>query len=115
MKIIIDYKLNNWNDIIDANRRNKHVGAKEKKIEMGYITYFLTGVPKITRYPIKIECIWHTKNFGSDLDNKSIKAVLDAMQIKGILENDNISHINEITYKVVKDKKDYLEMMIYDN
>ena len=112
MKIIINYKLSNWNDIINANRRNKYIGAKEKKIEMGYISYFLTKTPKITKYPIKIECIWHVKNMGSDLDNKSIKAVLDAMQLKGILENDNITHINEITYKAVKDTKDYLEMII---
>ena len=112
MKIIINYKLNNWNDIINANRRNKYIGAKEKKIEMGYISYFLTKTPKIEKYPIKIECIWHVKNMGSDLDNKSIKAVLDAMQLKGILENDNITHINEITYKAVKDTKDYLEMII---
>ena len=112
MKIIIDYKLSNWNDIINANRRNKYIGAKEKKIEMGYISYFLSKTPKITKYPIKIECIWHVKNIGSDLDNKSIKAVLDAMQLKGILENDNIAHINEITYKAVKDKRDYLEMII---
>jgi len=114
MKIKIDYKLSNWNDIINANRRNKYIGAKEKKIEMGYISYFLTKVPKITKYPIKIKCIWHVKNMGSDLDNKSLKAVLDAMQLKGILENDNIAHINEITYKAVKDTKDYLEMIIYE-
>ena len=112
MKIIIDYKLSNWNDIINQNRKNKYVGAKEKKIEMGYISYFLTKTPKITKYPIKIECIWHVKNMSSDLDNKSIKAVLDAMQLSGILENDNIAHINEITYKAVKDKRDYLEMII---
>ena len=112
MKIIINYKLSNWNDIINANRKNKYIGAKEKKIEMGYISYFLTNVPKIKKYPIKIECIWHVKNFGSDLDNKCIKAVLDAMQLKGILENDNITHISSITYTAIKDKKDYLEMII---
>ena len=112
MKIIIDYKLSNWNDIINVNRKNKYIGAKEKKIEMRYISYFLINVPKIKKYPIKIECIWHVKNTGSDLDNKSIKAVLDAMQLKDILENDNINHINEITYKAIKDKKDYLEMII---
>ena len=81
---------------------------------MGYIKYFLLNKPKIVKYPIKIVCIWHTKNFGSDLDNKSIKAVLDEMQVLGILENDNISHISEITYKAFKDKRDYLEMEIYE-
>lgn len=115
MKIIINYKLSNWNDIINANRRNRYIGARLKKVEMGYIKYFLLNKPKIVKYPIKIVCIWHTKNFGSDLDNKSLKAVLDEMQELGILENDNISHISEITYKAIKDKRDYLEMEIYEN
>ena len=114
MKIIINYKLSNWNDIINANRRNKYIGARLKKVEMGYIRYFLIGKPKITKYPIKLICTWHVKNTGSDLDNKSIKAVLDEMQEMGILENDNIAHINEITYKAVKDNKDYLEIEIIE-
>lgn len=112
MKIVINYKLDNWNEIININRSNKFLAAKRKKVEMAYVNYFLIGKPKITHYPIKILCIWHVKNIGSDLDNKSIKVVLDAMQMAGILENDNIAHINEITYKAVKDKKDYLEMII---
>ena len=114
MKIIIDLKLDNWNEVININRRNKFMGAKRKKQEMNNIKYFLIGKPKITKYPIKIECIWHVKNIGSDLDNKCIKSVLDQMQLSGILENDNIAHINEITYKAIKDKKDYLEMVIYE-
>ena len=112
MKIVINYKLDNWNDIININRRNKYMGAKRKKVEMSFIKYFLMGKPKIKKYPIKILCIWHVKNIGSDLDNKSLKAVLDQMQIQGILENDNIAHINEITYRAVKDTRDYLEMII---
>ena len=110
MKIIIDYKLDNWNDTIKYNRSNKYLGAKRKKEEMQIIKYFLIGVPKIKKYPIELYCKWHVKNVGSDLDNKSIKAVLDAMQEMGILENDNIKHINKITHEAIKDKKDYLEV-----
>ena len=111
-RIIIDYKLNNWNDVISHNRADKYVGAREKKREMNIIKLFLLDTPKITKYPIKINCIWHTENLGSDLDNKCIKAVLDQMQEMGILENDNCKHIKEINYKVQKDIKDYLVMEI---
>ena len=114
MKIKIDYKLDNWNDTININRKNKFMAAKRKKIEMGYIKYFLMGKSKIKNYPIKLICTWHVKNIGSDLDNKSIKAVLDEMQEIGILENDNIRHINEITYRAAKDSKDYLELEIIE-
>ena len=85
---------------------------KIKQDEMSIIAYYLLSVPKIEKYPVKIICKWHVKNINSDLDNKSIKAVLDIMQKMEILENDNIKHINGIEYKVIKDKKDFLEIEI---
>ena len=112
MKILIDYKLSNWNETINANRKNKYMGASLKKKEMDIINKFLIGVPKITKYPIELNCTWYVKNIGSDLDNKSLKSVLDAMQNKGILENDNINHIPIINHKAVKSDKDYLEIEI---
>jgi hypothetical protein len=36
------------------------------------------------------------------------------MQNLGILENDNIKHINEITHKAVKDDTEFVEMEIID-
>ena len=112
IKIVIDYKLENWNEVIAHNRASKYDGAREKKREMNIVKLFLLNTPKIEKYPIKINCIWHTSNLGSDLDNKCIKAVLDQMQEMNILENDNIKHIREINYKAVKDLKDYLVMEI---
>lgn len=114
MKIIIDTKLQNWNEIINQNRRNKYMANKIKQDEMSVIAYYLLNVPKIKKYPVKIICKWHIKNVNSDLDNKSIKAVLDIMQKMGILENDNIKHIAGIEYQAIKDNKDYLEMEIIE-
>lgn len=114
MKIVIDTKLQTWNEIINQNRRNKYMANKIKQDEMSIIAYYLLGVPKIEKYPIKIICKWHVKNTNSDLDNKSIKAVLDIMQKMEILENDNIKHITGIEYKAIKDDKDYLEMEIIE-
>lgn len=114
MKIIINYKLDNWNDTVNVNRRNKYAAASKKKKEMDIVKKFLIGIKKIDKYPIKLNCTWHVKNIGSDLDNKSLKAVLDAMQEAGILENDNINHIPEINHKAVKDKEDYLELEVLE-
>ena len=114
MRIIIDFKLSNWNETINANRRNKYIGASLKKKEMSIIKMFLMGKPKITKYPIKLNCKWYTKNLGSDLDNKSLKSVLDAMQEVGILENDNCKHIDFISHSVVKDVKDFLIIEIIE-
>ena len=112
MKIIIDCKLENLNEMISSNRTNKYIGATHKRKEMNLIKWFLRGVPKIDKYPIRLNCTWHVKNINSDLDNKILKNVLDAMQEVGILENDNISHIREINNIAIKGKKDYLEMEI---
>lgn len=111
-KIIIDYKLDNWNDTINHCRNNKYHANTRKKKEMDIIKYHLLGIKKITKYPIKLNCIWHIVNMNSDLDNKSLKSVLDQMQLSGILENDNCKHITEINHKVVKDNRDYLELEI---
>ena len=115
MKIIIDTKLKTWNEIINQNRQNKYMANKIKQDEMSIIAYYLLSTPKIKKYPVKIICKWHVKNVNSDLDNKSIKTVLDIMQKMEILENDNIKHITGIEYQAIKDDKDYLEMEIIEN
>ena len=112
MKIVIDYKLDNWNETININRQNKYAGASRKKKESDIVRYFLMGIKPIKEYPIKLNCTWHVTNFNSDLDNKSLKVVLDMMQSMGILENDNIKHIREINHIAVKDTKDYLEIEV---
>lgn len=114
MKCKIDLKLNNWNDIIKHSRANKYYANTIKKQEMKDISYFIARIPPIKKYPIKIIFTWHIKNTASDLDNKSVKSILDCMQNLGIIENDNINHINEIIYKTVKDKTDFVEMEIIE-
>jgi len=115
MKIVIPLKLDNWNDTIARCRGNKYSANNHKKAEMRAISYYLNKMPKIDKYPIKMAFKWHIKSSMSDLDNKSIKSILDCMQNIGILENDNIKHINEITYKAIKDKNEYVEMEIEYN
>ena len=115
MKIKIDLKLDNWNDTVNHCRNNKYSANNIKKKEMEAIQYYLIGIKPIKKYPIKINCEWHIKNINSDLDNKSIKSVLDQMQQMNILENDNIKHISEINYKAIKDTSDYLILEIEEN
>ena len=58
---------------------------------------------------------WHIKSKVSDLDNKSVKVILDEMQRLNIIENDNIKYINEIRYIAIPDKIDYVEVEIEEN
>lgn len=108
-------KLSNWNDIINQCRRNKYMANTHKKAEMKAISYFLYKLPRIEKYPVKMSFTWHIKSVISDLDNKSIKSILDCMQNIGKLENDNIKCINEINHKAIKDNKEYVEIEIEYN
>lgn len=119
MQCNIMMKLDNWNEIIAQCRANKYSANSHKKAEMRDISWFVRKIPKIEKYPIEIVFKWHIKNSGADLDNKSCKSILDCMQNLGILENDNMKHINKITHIAIKDKIEYVEMEIkeseYDN
>lgn len=112
IKCIIPMKLNNWNDIINDCRRNKFSANSHKQKEMKDIAYFIRKIPKIEEYPIRVIFKWHIKSKVSDLDNKSVKSILDCMQSLGILENDNVKYIREIIYIAEIDKEDYVEMEI---
>ena len=114
-RVEIPLKLPSCNQYIYACRSNKYFSNGKKKKEMENISYKLKTIPKITKYPIKINCEWHIKNSNSDLDNKSIKSTLDCLQRLEILENDNCNHINEISYKYIKDDRDYLVLEIKEN
>lgn len=115
MKCNIILKLSNWNEIIGLCRANKYQANNHKKREMKDISWFVRKIPPITKYPIEIEFKWHIKNTRSDLDNKSVKSILDCMQNLGILENDNIKHINKITHIAIPDKTEYIEMEIKES
>ena len=115
MIVKIPLKLDNWNDIIKQCRGNKYMANSHKKAEMMAISYFINKIPKIDKYPVKMAFKWHIKSAISDLDNKSVKSILDCMQNLGILENDNIKYINKIEYEAIKDDKDYVEMEIEYN
>lgn len=114
MKYKIPLKLDNWNDIISQCRANKYSANSHKKAEMQGISMFIRKIPKIEKYPVRIEFTWHIKNIRSDLDNKCVKSILDAMQNIGILENDNIKHIREIVHRAIDDNEDYVEMEIFE-
>ena len=112
MKFIIPKKLHNWNDIIGHNRANRFYANKRKQEEMQEISEYLKCLEPIRKYPIKIVFKWHIKSKVSDLDNKSIKSILDELQNLNIIENDNIKYIREITYIAIPDKEDYVEVEI---
>ena len=112
MKCNIMLKLDNLNDLINKCRTNKYSANSHKQKEMKDISWFIRQIPPIKKYPIEITFRWHLKNSRADLDNCLEKNILDCMQNLGILENDNIKHINAIHHYAIIDKEEYVEMEI---
>lgn len=115
VKIELDYKFANLNDMINLSRGSKFKANTYKQKEMEYVKWMTIKMPKITEYPVKIDVIWHVKNKNFDLDNKILKNILDALVNAKILKNDNYNCINEITYKAVVDGKEKVELIITKN
>ena len=115
MKIELDYKFENLNEMIRLSRGSKYVANTHKKQEMNYIRLSTLRAEKVKEYPIKVEVIWHVKTKNFDLDNKVIKNILDGLVDAKILKNDNYNCINEITYKAVVDGSEKVELILTKN
>ena len=115
MKIELDYKFINLNEMINLSRGNKYYANTHKKQEMQFVKWSTIKVPKITEYPIKIEVIWHVKNKCFDLDNRILKNILDGLVNAKILKNDNYNCVNEINYKAIVDGTEKVELILTKN
>lgn len=115
IKIELDYKFENLNEMIRLSRGSKYGANNQKKTEMQYVKYATLKVPKVTEYPIKIDVIWHVKTKNFDLDNKIIKNIIDGLVNAKILKNDNYNCINEINYKAVMDDQEKVELILSKN
>lgn len=115
MRIELDYKFENLNEMICLSRGNKYYANVHKKKEMEYIKWATLKCHKITEYPIKVQVIWHVKNRCFDLDNKVLKNILDGLVKAKILKNDNFNCINEINYKAVVDGTERVELILTKN
>lgn len=112
MKIIIDYDFDNWNEYIKKERSNKYWASSVKKKELDIIQYSTFGMRYVGSYPIKLTIYKHFKDKRQDLDNVRIKGILDGLVKCGVIKNDNLNCIQEITYKAIIDGKDNIEIDI---
>lgn len=115
VKIELDYKFMNLNEMINLSRGNKYYANTHKIQEMQFVKWSTIKVPKVTEYPVKIDVTWHVKSKNFDLDNKIIKNILDGLVNAKILKNDNYNCINEINYKAIVDGTEKVELIISKN
>lgn len=107
MKITLIGEFTDLNTYINAERRNRFLGAKLKKDNHHLALSQLTTQEIITEYPVDVTMNWHTPTSRKDPDNTAfaIKFILDALTEKGILEGDTRKHINSIHHHFFVDKE----------
>lgn len=112
--ILIPGELPSLNDIIDADRRNRFVGAKLKRNAMAVVAPYLPHTPIST--PVTVNIHFCSKTARRDPDNIAAggtKIIFDAMQRAGILENDGQKQIAELHYTFSVDAKNPHIMAIF--
>ena len=93
----IDYDFPNWNKYIMLERSNKYIASSLKKKEKEVVKLLCRNWKPIKNYPVVIKIKKYVKNRNTDVDNIRIKGLLDGLVDLGILENDNLKYIKEIT------------------
>ena len=119
----INSKIKSLNEYINACRRNKYAGAKmkadtEKIIEYEIQNALLKGTLKPVKKPCKVKFEFHEKTAKRDVDNISgfgHKTILDAMQNKGIIINDNQKYITGLIDDFIKDNKDFVIVSLIES
>lgn len=89
-KIKIPFLLPGLNEYIRAMNRNRYEGNRLKKQVQADISRFLKGTAPV-KCPVKVVFIWYEPTRRRDKDNVAAgkKFILDALQLCGILPNDN--------------------------
>lgn len=112
---IVQSKLPSLNQYINACRLNKFAGAKFKKdtekiIEDAIDIYLKHNSLQSVDEPVKIRFDWHEKTMRRDADNiaSAKKYILDAMQNKNILPNDNRKYVKGFYDDIIDDDENYV-------
>lgn len=106
------------NEIIQANRSNFYVGAKQKKQFTKAIAYKCLSqkIPKIDK-KFDIYCYWYRKDSRTDKDNISggIKFILDGMQKAGVIKNDGWKEIGNIFHYFKKSDENKVVVILKEH
>ena len=118
--LIIPGRLDNLNDLISAERRNRYAGGKMKGQNQQIVTVAirkcLRGVKINT--PVHMEYLWVEKDRKRDKDNISSfgrKVIQDALTCTGVLKNDGWAQIEGFSDAFAVDKSNpHIEVRIIE-
>ncbi len=102
----------NWNEYINIERTNKYKANNLKQDEKQIVRLVTRGKEYEGKYPLKVIFRPHYANLRQDLDNFRYKGLLDGLVANGVIENDNLKHIQEIVLKPIFDNRECVEIEI---
>lgn len=112
MKLFIPYTPPNWNEYINAERKNKYIANNIKQKEKQIVQLIAARKKYTGKYPVEIIVRPHYNALRQDLDNCRYKGLLDGLVSVGVLKNDNLKHIQRITLEPIFDDKVGVEIEI---
>ena len=119
MVIKFDYSFTDLNTYIDAERSNRHAGAKIKKAEtnMAIImtkNFMIKNKIKQIENKVNIHFVWTEENKRRDPDNIDFarKFILDGMVKAGLLANDGQKQIGKLSSEIQHADKRSVEVYI---
>lgn len=112
MKLYIEYSPINWNEYINAERKNKYIANNIKQKEKQIIKLLASKKKYTGKYPVEIIVRPHYNSYRQDLDNCRYKGLLDGLVSAGVIKNDNLKHIQRITLEPIFDDKVGIEIEI---
>lgn len=95
----IPYKFPSLNEVIDQNRRNKHLGAVMKRnLTLVVKTYAQEKFTALNDGPYRWRFTWYEENRTRDPDNiaSACKFVFDGLQAAGVIPGDGWRVVGEI-------------------
>ena len=112
MKLFIEYMPPNWNEYINAERKNKYIANNIKQREKQIVQLITVRKKYAGSYPVEIVLRPHFNAYRQDLDNFRYIGLLDGLVSAGVLKNDNLKHIQKITLEPIFDEKVGIEFEI---
>lgn len=108
--LVIPGRLHNLNDLIAAERTNRHMGAKMKSDDESIVSSAIRRCMGITviQNPVYMEYKWVEPNKRRDLDNVSSygrKIIQDALVKTGVLKDDGWNEVVGFSDRFEVDRK----------
>ena len=110
MKFVIYGRLDGLNEYTKSCRGNAYGANNMKKRNQESVIWAIREhkLPKIDKYPIKLNIVWYEPNKRRDIDNVTfaVKFILDAMVEEKVIIDDSQKYVSEISHIVKVDKED---------